>query len=155
MFWQWFCTVWTAPWKYLSDYHLIQPATASRCRWTRRTWWTSWEACRRASGSTTIGGGSKTGEYAIFSLLQNFKTMLESGFEWDASSFISFVFTFVCRFELCKKLGQGTYGKVQLGINKETGQRVTFFTFTFQTNTTAKSEPKLISNCHFHSSLSN
>ena len=28
------------------------------------------------------------------------------------------------RFELCKKLGQGTYGKVQLGINKETGQRV-------------------------------
>ena len=67
MFWQWFCTVWTAPWKYLSDYHLIQPATASRCRWTRRTWWTSWEACRRASGSTTIGGGSKTGKYAIFS----------------------------------------------------------------------------------------
>ena len=30
----------------------------------------------------------------------------------------------VFRFELCKKLGQGTYGKVQLGINKETGQRV-------------------------------
>ena len=30
------------------------------------------------------------------------------------------------RFELCKKLGQGTYGKVQLGINKETGQRVSF-----------------------------
>eukprot|EP00092_Neocalanus_flemingeri_P000854 GFUD01000911.1.p1 GENE.GFUD01000911.1~~GFUD01000911.1.p1 ORF type:complete len:2354 (+),score=554.15 GFUD01000911.1:527-7588(+) len=28
------------------------------------------------------------------------------------------------RFEICKKLGQGTYGKVQLGINKETGQRV-------------------------------
>ena len=67
MFWQWFCIVWTAPWKYLSDYHLIQPATASRCRWTRRTWWTSWEACRRASGSTTIGGGSKTGKDAIFS----------------------------------------------------------------------------------------
>ena len=136
--------------KYLSDYHLSQPATASRCRWTRRTWWTSWEACRRASGSTTIGGGSKTGEYAIFSLLQNFKTMLESGFEWDASSFVSFVSMFVCRFELCKKLGQGTYGKVQLGINKETGQRVTFFTFTFQKNTTTKIQPKLISNCHFH-----
>ncbi len=29
-----------------------------------------------------------------------------------------------CRFEICKKLGQGTYGKVQLGINKETGQQV-------------------------------
>ena len=29
------------------------------------------------------------------------------------------------RFEICKKLGQGTYGKVQLGINKETGQQVT------------------------------
>merc|ERR1711953_1038459 len=28
------------------------------------------------------------------------------------------------RFEICKKLGQGTYGKVQLGINKETAQRV-------------------------------
>ena len=28
------------------------------------------------------------------------------------------------RFEICKKLGQGTYGKVQLGINKETGQQV-------------------------------
>ena len=28
------------------------------------------------------------------------------------------------RFEICKKLGQGTYGKVQLGINKETGQEV-------------------------------
>ena len=28
------------------------------------------------------------------------------------------------RFEICRKLGQGTYGKVQLGINKETGQQV-------------------------------
>jgi hypothetical protein len=28
------------------------------------------------------------------------------------------------RFEICRKLGQGTYGKVQLGINKETGQEV-------------------------------
>ncbi|XP_054276428.1 NUAK family SNF1-like kinase 1 isoform X2 [Macrosteles quadrilineatus] len=28
------------------------------------------------------------------------------------------------RFDLVKKLGQGTYGKVQLGINKETGQEV-------------------------------
>jgi len=28
------------------------------------------------------------------------------------------------RFEICRKLGQGTYGKVQLGINKETGQKV-------------------------------
>ena len=26
-----------------------------------------------------------------------------------------------------KKLGQGTYGKVQLGINKETGQEVNKF----------------------------
>lgn len=29
-----------------------------------------------------------------------------------------------CRFDIIKKLGQGTYGKVQLGINKETGQEV-------------------------------
>lgn len=28
------------------------------------------------------------------------------------------------RFEVMKKLGQGTYGKVQLAINKETGQEV-------------------------------
>lgn len=28
------------------------------------------------------------------------------------------------RFEICRRLGQGTYGKVQLGINKETGQQV-------------------------------
>ena len=28
------------------------------------------------------------------------------------------------RFEICRKLGQGTYGKVQLGVNKETGQQV-------------------------------
>ena len=28
------------------------------------------------------------------------------------------------RFEIRRKLGQGTYGKVQLGINKETGQEV-------------------------------
>jgi|688.fasta_scaffold851087_2 hypothetical protein len=28
------------------------------------------------------------------------------------------------RFDLVRKLGQGTYGKVQLGINKETGQEV-------------------------------
>ena len=33
-------------------------------------------------------------------------------------------FWFHSRFEICKKLGQGTYGKVQLGINKETGQQV-------------------------------
>lgn len=30
----------------------------------------------------------------------------------------------MCRFDIIKKLGQGTYGKVQLGINKETGQEV-------------------------------
>lgn len=29
-----------------------------------------------------------------------------------------------CRFDIIKKLGQGTFGKVQLGINKETGQEV-------------------------------
>ncbi|KAL1116821.1 hypothetical protein AAG570_005291 [Ranatra chinensis] len=28
------------------------------------------------------------------------------------------------RFDIIKKLGQGTYGKVQLGVNKETGQEV-------------------------------
>jgi hypothetical protein len=31
---------------------------------------------------------------------------------------------FCSRFDIIKKLGQGTYGKVQLGINKETGQEV-------------------------------
>lgn len=31
---------------------------------------------------------------------------------------------FSLRFDIIKKLGQGTYGKVQLGINKETGQEV-------------------------------
>lgn len=31
---------------------------------------------------------------------------------------------FFYRFDIIKKLGQGTYGKVQLGINKETGQEV-------------------------------
>lgn len=28
------------------------------------------------------------------------------------------------RFDLIRRLGQGTYGKVQLGIDKETGQEV-------------------------------
>ena len=28
------------------------------------------------------------------------------------------------RFDIVRKLGQGTYGKVQLAINKETGQEV-------------------------------
>lgn len=28
------------------------------------------------------------------------------------------------RFDIIRKLGQGTYGKVQLGINKKTGQEV-------------------------------
>lgn len=32
----------------------------------------------------------------------------------------------IFRFETVAKLGQGTYGKVQLGINKETGQEVRF-----------------------------
>lgn len=35
----------------------------------------------------------------------------------------SIFFSFL-RFEICRKLGQGTYGKVQLGVNKETGQQV-------------------------------
>lgn len=34
------------------------------------------------------------------------------------------IFEISCRFDIIKKLGQGTYGKVQLGINKETGQEV-------------------------------
>ena len=32
------------------------------------------------------------------------------------------------RFDIVKKLGQGTYGKVQLAINKETGQEVSAVT---------------------------
>lgn len=35
-----------------------------------------------------------------------------------------FVLNIVFRFDIIKKLGQGTYGKVQLGINKETSQEV-------------------------------
>ena len=31
------------------------------------------------------------------------------------------------RFQVVKKLGQGTYGKVQLAINNESGQEVSFF----------------------------
>lgn len=38
--------------------------------------------------------------------------------------FLSLTFTIQNRFDIIKKLGQGTYGKVQLGINKETGQEV-------------------------------
>lgn len=34
------------------------------------------------------------------------------------------IFIIVIRFDLVRKLGQGTYGKVQLGVNKETGQEV-------------------------------
>ena len=33
---------------------------------------------------------------------------------------------FIDRFDIIRKLGQGTYGKVQLAINKETGQEVRF-----------------------------
>jgi serine/threonine protein kinase len=36
------------------------------------------------------------------------------------------------RFDLVRKLGQGTYGKVQLGINKETGQEVKVKRFLFK-----------------------
>lgn len=39
------------------------------------------------------------------------------------TSYFTTCFSFV-RFDIIKKLGQGTYGKVQLGINKETGQEV-------------------------------
>ena len=39
------------------------------------------------------------------------------------------LYTSYYRFEICKKLGQGTYGKVQLGINKETAQRVSIVLF--------------------------
>lgn len=46
--------------------------------------------------------------------------------------FISCIYKYGCitstlihlRFDIIKKLGQGTYGKVQLGINKETSQEV-------------------------------
>jgi serine/threonine protein kinase len=34
------------------------------------------------------------------------------------------IFIIVIRFDLVRKLGQGTFGKVQLGVNKETGQEV-------------------------------
>lgn len=37
--------------------------------------------------------------------------------------FLSFSLS-LCRFDIIKKLGQGTYGKVQLGMNKDTGQEV-------------------------------
>lgn len=40
------------------------------------------------------------------------------------SAFITLTMLTLHRFDIIKKLGQGTYGKVQLGINKETGQEV-------------------------------
>lgn len=43
------------------------------------------------------------------------------------TNFFYFVFL---RFDLIRKLGQGTYGKVQLGIDKETGQEVCFICFS-------------------------
>ena len=50
----------------------------------------------------------------------------------------------VFRFEICRKLGQGTYGKVQLGINKETGQKVSgrirYSTFKVVFNLTSDGE---------------
>lgn len=42
--------------------------------------------------------------------------------------------SFCYRFDIIKKLGQGTYGKVQLGINKETGQEVNALTVSFRTD---------------------
>lgn len=43
----------------------------------------------------------------------------------EFKSFLTFLFKFLTnRFDIIKKLGQGTYGKVQLGINKESGQEV-------------------------------
>lgn len=39
-------------------------------------------------------------------------------------SYLYIYFSITFRFDIIKKLGQGTYGKVQLGINKETGQEV-------------------------------
>ena len=36
------------------------------------------------------------------------------------------------RFQVLRKLGQGTYGKVQLAINKETGQEVSLFVLSFK-----------------------
>lgn len=33
------------------------------------------------------------------------------------------------RFDVQRKLGQGTYGKVQLAVNRETGQEVMFSVF--------------------------
>lgn len=35
------------------------------------------------------------------------------------------------RFQVLRKLGQGTYGKVQLAINKETGQEVSLYYSVF------------------------
>ena len=35
-------------------------------------------------------------------------------------------FTVINRFDIIRKLGQGTYGKVQLAVNKDTGQEVSF-----------------------------
>ena len=46
------------------------------------------------------------------------------GSECRSRSAISNLSVTSIRFDLVRKLGQGTYGKVQLGINKETGQEV-------------------------------
>ena len=36
------------------------------------------------------------------------------------------------RFDILRKLGQGTYGKVQLAVNKDTGQEVRYHNKTYK-----------------------
>ena len=63
-------------------------------------------------------------EEGILSVINlSFHEILFSIFS-NGRSYIFNVFFYHFRFEICRKLGQGTYGKVQLGINKETGQQV-------------------------------
>ena len=56
-----------------------------------------------------------------------------TGFDWNSVELTDYSIAFgLGRFDLVRKLGQGTYGKVQLGINKETGQEVLLFTLAGQ-----------------------
>lgn len=56
-----------------------------------------------------------------------------TGLDWNSVELTDYSIAFgLGRFDLVRKLGQGTYGKVQLGINKETGQEVLLFTLAGQ-----------------------
>lgn len=81
--------------------------------------------CPPASIDNIMSGISNTGSVKMNNHRKKLRQRLaKNEINWYnyLTHFSSAFFFF--RFDLIKKLGQGTYGKVQLGINKETGQEV-------------------------------